>query len=1556
MSSITDSQSILIYGSLTPGATPSASNLTTNTSGVELALNAADGKLFFKDVAGQVRLLADVRVAEAGAANANFTSGTINGVTIGGNAPAPATVTSLVATGTVTFNSLVGLLKSSGTTGVSAAVAGVDYVAPSSVGVANGVASLDSTGKVPVAQLPSAITGALYYAGTWNASTNSPTLASGVGAARTYYKVAVAGATVLDGITSWSVGDEVIFNGHTWEKVTGTIAPVLSVNGMTGAVTITRATLGAAKSGANSDITSLSALSTALSVAQGGTGRTTLTGLLKGNGTAGIVSAVAGTDYAVPTTGSAAQLLASNGSGGFSNVTIGTGLLYTAGTLSATMAGTGTVTSVNVAGGTTGLTFSGGPITTAGTITLGGTLAVANGGTGAATQQGAINHLVGATTAGHFLRGNGSDAVMSPILASDVPTLNQNTTGSAYFVTRPEQPAITRVGTLTELAVSGPVTLSGELRANASAGNAGQVLVSNGPGQPVSWTTINVGTGNNGTVTSVGASGGTTGLTFSGGPVTAAGTLILDGTLAVAHGGTGTSASTGNGDLVLSDSPVISNAQLVNGSANNLVIGSSVPAVGTFTTATASHVAATTLSVSGEAAFASTGAVQIPVGTTSARPSASLGKIRYNSTTGVYEGAYDGGLWAPLAGLDKPAPLYQKKQTDYTAVAGDQLLVDTSGYPIKINLPALPSSGNWVRIADGNNFAVNKLTLGHNGSTINNVGADLDITAGGVELTAVFDGITWRVFAMTYANTLPATGAGGPVLANSPTLVTPNLGTPSAVDLVNAVNLQLSTGVAGVLPVTNGGTGAPTLTGIVKGNGTAAMTAAVAGVDYAPATSGTNTQLLASNGAGGFSNVTVGAGLAYSGGILSNSGGMGTVTSMNVSGGTSGLTFAGGPVTSAGTLVMGGILKPANGGTGVATLTGLVKANGTAAMTAAVAGTDYAAAPTGTSAQLLANNGNGGFTNVTLGQGLFYSGGTLSSVSGIGTVTSVGASGGTTGLSFSGGPITGAGTVTLSGVLSAGHGGTGSTGITGLVKGNGTSAMTSAVAGVDYAAAPTGSVNQLLANNGSGGFANVTLGVGLAVSGGVLNVTGMGPGGGVTSFAGRQGGVEPEAGDYSADKVTAVSTTFNVGTDVGTQLSALGSSAGATKIGYTQAGAGTIARSVASRLNEDISVANYSGCDTTGASTSLSAFAAAYADAQPGQQILIPAGRYLNVSGVLTGTKQVTWKAYGYPIGATAWDLPGTVIQYGDSVVTSPVVRIKGDASLNSNGVEVKRTASFIGGIGVNSALSVSTDVLIGATTNERALSVALMSGASSDAVAASVRVTKAGTGGVVGSDATVVDQGTAPTADAVAVSVTVAATGSDTNDKRVGLRVLAAQATPGVAEVGNGIQIGSAGGDTTAYFKNGVSLVGKFSGSMLNLNNTAGVAANGLSILGTITTGINVATSGTTGIRVAGSVATGIDLTAGAYTDVAIRLKSGDKIALNPTGHLNYSAGNGGVAYGVSGVTKHVLRDNGDLFMVGKLAFTSATASSTTAGSASGKYLVLTIDGNPYKVALLDN
>jgi len=80
--------------------------------------------------------------------------------------------------------------------------------------------------------------GSTIYQGTWNASTNTPALASGVGTRGWYYIVNVAGNTNLDGITDWFVGDWAIFDGTAWQQVDNTDA-VVSVNGQTGAVSLT---------------------------------------------------------------------------------------------------------------------------------------------------------------------------------------------------------------------------------------------------------------------------------------------------------------------------------------------------------------------------------------------------------------------------------------------------------------------------------------------------------------------------------------------------------------------------------------------------------------------------------------------------------------------------------------------------------------------------------------------------------------------------------------------------------------------------------------------------------------------------------------------------------------------------------------------------------------------------------------------------------------------------------------------------------------------------------------------------------------------------------------------------------------------------------------------------------------------------------------------------------------------------------------------------------------------------------------------------------------------
>lgn len=66
--------------------------------------------------------------------------------------------------------------------------------------------------------------GSMIYQGSWNAATNSPTLASGTGTKGYYYVVSTAGTTSIDGIAVWSAGDMIVFNGAAWEKIDASLS------------------------------------------------------------------------------------------------------------------------------------------------------------------------------------------------------------------------------------------------------------------------------------------------------------------------------------------------------------------------------------------------------------------------------------------------------------------------------------------------------------------------------------------------------------------------------------------------------------------------------------------------------------------------------------------------------------------------------------------------------------------------------------------------------------------------------------------------------------------------------------------------------------------------------------------------------------------------------------------------------------------------------------------------------------------------------------------------------------------------------------------------------------------------------------------------------------------------------------------------------------------------------------------------------------------------------------------------------------------------------------
>jgi hypothetical protein len=65
------------------------------------------------------------------------------------------------------------------------------------------------------------VLGALNYKGTWDATANSPALASSVGTKGDYYVVSTAGSTALNGISNWGIGDWAVFNGSVWQRVEG---------------------------------------------------------------------------------------------------------------------------------------------------------------------------------------------------------------------------------------------------------------------------------------------------------------------------------------------------------------------------------------------------------------------------------------------------------------------------------------------------------------------------------------------------------------------------------------------------------------------------------------------------------------------------------------------------------------------------------------------------------------------------------------------------------------------------------------------------------------------------------------------------------------------------------------------------------------------------------------------------------------------------------------------------------------------------------------------------------------------------------------------------------------------------------------------------------------------------------------------------------------------------------------------------------------------------------------------------------------------------------------
>ena len=279
-------------------------------------------------------------------------------------------------------------------------------VAPNTYGSATAIPVLTVNAKGVITSATTAsFTGGLSYQGSWNASTNTPTLVSSTGVNGYYYVVSVAGSTNLDGVTDWQIGDWAIFNGATWQKIDQTNL-VSSVNGQVGAVSIAYADLAGAIPTWNQNTTGTAAgLSATLAIASGGTGQTT-------------ASAAFNALSPITTTG---DLILGNGTNSATRLGIGSnGYLLTSDGTTASWAAAPAAGVTSFSAGTTGLTPSTG---TTGAVTLSGTLGVPNGGTGATTLTG-------------YVKGTGTSALTasSTIPNTDISGLGTMSTQNANSV------------------------------------------------------------------------------------------------------------------------------------------------------------------------------------------------------------------------------------------------------------------------------------------------------------------------------------------------------------------------------------------------------------------------------------------------------------------------------------------------------------------------------------------------------------------------------------------------------------------------------------------------------------------------------------------------------------------------------------------------------------------------------------------------------------------------------------------------------------------------------------------------------------------------------------------------------------------------------------------------------------------------------------------------------------------------------------------------------------------------------------------------------------------
>ena len=471
-------------------------------------------------------------------------------------------------------------------------------------------------------------------------------------------------------------------------------------------------------------------------------------------------------------------------------------------------------------------------------------------------------------------------------------------------------------GSLVNSAPDQTVTLTGGTAISISGSYPSFTITNTAPDQIVSLTgagtTVVTGTYPNftitsndqytGTVTSVAASGGTTGLSFTGSPITTSGTLTLGGTLVVANGGTGaTTAADARTNLGAAASGANSDITSLSG----ITGGIATPDYIDFDT-TAAPARAT-----GRLWWDNTDSIQtLNLGMAGSNATMQIGEelyFRVKASSAITEGQvvmFTGTVGGSGALTAAPATGLTKDTASYImGVATEDIALNGWGYVTQFGLVrGIDTTGGAEAWVDGQILYYNPAVAG--GLTKNVPSAP----NAKVEVAAVVNA---------------ASGGSGSLFVRP--IARFSLGQLNDVETAAAANLDL-------LQYNSSGGYWQHVAPSTISVGTATNLAGGAANRIAYQTgSGTTGFITAPSVANTF--------LEWSGSAFQwSSNPLGTVTSVDVSGGTTGLTTSGGPITTSGTITLAGTLNVANGGTGATSLTSgyLIKGNGTSAVSSSI--------------------------------------------------------------------------------------------------------------------------------------------------------------------------------------------------------------------------------------------------------------------------------------------------------------------------------------------------------------------------------------------------------------------------------------------------------------------------------------------------------------------------------------------------------------------------------------------------------------------------------------------